>query len=145
MEQTNIHPPADAGARETVPRSLLSDIPEEFWYAFGGELVSVFGAHAMEESYLERASSTCGFSAAFRAACGKLGLPRLYERSEKLAWYDYDIFADCIAKETLLRFRPERRRSPNPYFMLIARTNLPYYDGPLCPTGTQHDSRSGEQ
>lgn len=101
-------------------RAVFGKIPEAFWYALGGELVSVFGRSALDEQTLSCITSSCGFSAALYAACGKLGLMWLWEYGDRLPWYSYDFFVSDLADAVLERFGKEKQPgNSNPYFALI--------------------------
>lgn len=63
-----------------IPEEILSKIPEYFWTAFAGELVSVFGPNIFEENTddglmgLDFLGGTSGWSAALEMTCRKLEL-----------------------------------------------------------------------
>lgn len=79
-----------------IPEDILSKIPEYFWSAFAGELVSVFGPHALEkvdDSYnLYFLTGTMGWNAALKMTCRKLDMYWLYEYYDKLQWWESDMF-----------------------------------------------------
>lgn len=65
---------------------ILSNIPDYFYPAFAGELVSVFGSEILEPSEtgevpLFYISGTTGWNAALRMTCKKLGIDWL------MSWY----------------------------------------------------------
>ena len=60
----------------TIPDKIKSRIPEYFYYALGGEYVSIMGADALirDEDGLSRLdynAGTAGYVEAFRMACKK--------------------------------------------------------------------------
>jgi hypothetical protein len=79
-----------------IPEDILSKIPEYFWSALAGELVSVFGPHALEkvdDSYnLYFLTGTTGWNAALRMTCRKLDMDWLYEYYNNLQWWESDMF-----------------------------------------------------
>ena len=81
-----------------IPEKILSQIPEYFWYAFVGELVSVFGLLVFEKDLeselmgLNYISSTTGWNAALKMACHKLDMDWLYKYYDNLEWWESDLF-----------------------------------------------------
>lgn len=81
-----------------IPEEILSKIPEYFWPAFVGELVSTFGLVIFEKDPeteslgLNFIGGTSGWHAAFKMACDKLDLGWLYEYYCKLRWLESDMF-----------------------------------------------------
>ena len=80
-----------------IPDDILTKIPQYFWPAFAGELVSTFGLSIFEKSeeglyVLFNISSTCGWSAALRTTCDKLNMKWLFDYYDKLEWWQSDMF-----------------------------------------------------
>ena len=92
-----------------IPDEIKSRIPAYFYYALGGEYVSVIGADALtrdEDGYsrLDYDTGTAGYVAAFKAACAKLDMQWLAEYWDNLPWYESDMFDGEIAEEVTRRF-----------------------------------------
>ena len=92
-----------------IPYEIKSVIPDYFYYALGGEYVSVAGADALirNEDGLTRLdydTGTAGYVEAFKAACKKLGMQWLLAYYEGLSWYESDLFDSEIADEVMHRF-----------------------------------------
>ena len=100
-----------------IPKEIDSRIPEYFYYAMAGELVSIFGTWILEKqdypeydddgneihgdlnvdgSYYDLNSSTGGWNEAFKMTCKKLDMMWLMDYYETLEWYDSDIFDGII-------------------------------------------------
>jgi len=100
-----------------IPKEIDSQIPDYFYYAMAGELVSIFGAWILEKqdypeydddgneiagdlnvdgSYYDLNSSTGGWNEAFKMTCKKLDMMWLMDYYETLEWYDSDIFDGII-------------------------------------------------
>ena len=106
-----------------IPKEIKEKIPDYFYYAMAGELVSVFGPYILqhppagyydeendewvedgEEDYYDLDTSTGGWCEAFYATCKKLDMQWLYDYWRTLAWYDSDIFDGEIEDEIIKRF-----------------------------------------
>jgi len=108
-----------------IPKEIYSRIPDYFYYAMAGELVSIFGPHILEKvdypeydndgneisgdpdtdnSYYDLCSGTGGWNEAFEMTCKKLNMMWLNEYSNTLPWYDRDIFDGEIEYEIIERF-----------------------------------------
>ena len=100
-----------------IPKEIDSRIPDHFYYAMAGELVSIFGPHILEKadypeydddgnqipgdpnvdvSYYDLALSTGGWYEAFKMTCKKLDMMWLMDYYKTLEWYDSDIFDGII-------------------------------------------------
>ena len=100
-----------------IPKEIDSRIPDYFYYAMAGELVSIFGPHILEKvdypeydddgnqipgdpnvdaSYYDLASGTGGWYEAFKMTCKKLDMMWLMDYYKTLEWYDSDIFDGII-------------------------------------------------
>lgn len=80
-----------------IPEEILAKVPEYFWPALAGELVSTFGMtvfekHDENEYGLYFLSSTCGWNAALRMTCKKLEMKWLFDYYDKLEWWQSDKF-----------------------------------------------------
>lgn len=100
----------------TIPKDIESRIPDYFYYAMAGELVSIFGPWILEKqdypeyddgneilgdpnvdgSYYDLNSSTSGWNEAFKMTCKKLNMMWLMDYYETLEWYYSDIFDGII-------------------------------------------------
>lgn len=105
-----------------IPDNIKTRIPEYFYYALGGECVSVFGADALIRnkdgfSVLEYSSGTFGYVKAFDAACKKLGMEWLLEYYVLLPWYHSDIFDGEIIDEVMKCFSSSN--SAGPYYQYL--------------------------
>ena len=100
-----------------IPKEINDRIPEYFYYAMAGELVSIFGSWILEKqdypeydddgneisgdpnvdaSYYDLDSGTGGWFEAFRMTCKKLDMMWLMNYYKTLKWYDSDIFDGII-------------------------------------------------
>lgn len=111
-----------------IPKEIKSKIPEYFYYAFGGELLSVFGKDFLTKddsgNYpLDFLSSSQGYSVAFDMTCKKLDMLWLKEYRDSLPWYDSDLFDGEIDEQTIRVFK--KSKEANPYYLyLIAEERL---------------------
>ncbi len=82
----------------SIPKEIKDKIPDYFYIAMAGELVSIFGIDVLDkydcyELYaFEYHESTAGWVEAFKATCKKLSMNWLYDYWDKLEWYDSDWF-----------------------------------------------------
>lgn len=96
--------------------ALIARIPNEFYPAFLGTLVSIFGYSAIEEipeEILTKDSiaaeeklyrynleeGTCGWYTALKIAANLAECEWLIKEYDNLIWYDSDVFDDMIAKK----------------------------------------------
>lgn len=101
-----------------IPEDIKSRIPDYFYIAMAGELVSIYGIKILQKieyseyddngdkieySYYDLDSSTGGWNEAFKATCRKLNMLWLIEYCHSLDWYDYDIFNGEIEGEIIKR------------------------------------------
>lgn len=125
-----------------IPEEIKSCIPDYFYYAMVGELVSVFGVsilqklehieydaegvrlldHTKEDcSYYDLLASTGGWGIAFYATCRKLNMIWLYNYWKSLVWYESDIFDREIENEIIERFlENDCVQRDNPYCKYIS-------------------------
>lgn len=81
-----------------IPEEILSKIPQHFWPAFAGELISTFGLMIFEKEEgtdlyaLYYVSSTSGWNAALRVTCKKLEMKWLFDYYNGLEWWQSDMF-----------------------------------------------------
>lgn len=100
---------------------VISEIPDYFYPAFAGELVSVFGTDVLkhpedEESPLFYIQGTSGWNQALRMACKKLGLSDLWNWYNKLEWYDSDIFDGELVELLISKFIHTEYQSCKQYY-----------------------------
>ena len=116
-----------------IPKEIKDQIPDFFYYAFWGELVSIFGPGVIEaESYypnedgktyeplygLTYCTSTGGWNEALWATCKKLDLMPVFEYYDKLPWYDSDRFDGEIEVE-MYHHMPRDENPANPYYKYL--------------------------
>lgn len=91
-----------------IPEDIKNRIPDYFYVAMAGELVSVFGVWVLQFhedlGYYDLDSSTGGWVEAFRATCRKLDMQWLIEYYATLDWFDGDLFDSEIEGEIIDRF-----------------------------------------
>ena len=102
----------------------LSNIPDYFYPAFAGELVSVFGSEILEPSEtgevpLFYISGTTGWNAALRMTCKKLGIDWLMSWYDELEWFDSDNFDGELLEMTETKFLDNSSESNNSYYHWI--------------------------
>lgn len=103
-----------------IPEDIKSVIPDYFYDAFGGELVSVFGVNVLNKNKdgeygLAFLGSTAGYVEAFRATCKKLGMDWLADYYDALPWRESDLFDGEISDEVLKQF-DSRKDGLSPYY-----------------------------
>lgn len=91
----------------SVSKNMLQRLPEAFWAAFAGELVSVFGIDIFRSEddvqgarAIDYVTGTCGWHVALKAACREVGDEWFYEWYDSLDWIKSDEF-DCDLVEEL--------------------------------------------
>ena len=105
-----------------IPDEIKSRIPEYFYYALGGEYVSISVKSALMPdedgfSMLDYCSSTAGYVEALRATCRKLNMDWLMEYWDSLEWFDSDVFDGEISDEVAKCFASES--DSNPYYRYL--------------------------
>lgn len=79
-----------------IPEEILSKIPQYFWPAFTGELISTFGLWIFDKEgnyyALNGVSGTIGWNVALRMTCKKLEMKWLFDYYDKLEWWQSDMF-----------------------------------------------------
>ena len=103
---------------------ILSNIPDHFYPAFAGELVSVFGSEVLEPSEtgevpLFYISGTTGWNAALRMTCKKLGTDWLMSWYDELEWFDSDNFDGELLEMTETKFLDNSSESNGSYYRWI--------------------------
>lgn len=88
---------------------ILRNIPEYFYAAFTGELVSVFSISIFDKDDdntigLAFCTGTSGWNAAFEMTCKKLDIMWLYTYYQTLAWYESDKFDSDIYTLLMTKF-----------------------------------------
>lgn len=121
-----------------IPNEIKSCIPDHFYYALAGELVSIFGHFILQpldfsvydddgvriankdntdtEPVYDLNLSTNGGSLAFFATCEKLHMMWLYDYWNALDWDQGDLFDGEIEEEIVNRVLKGDNNSFNPYF-----------------------------
>ena len=100
-----------------IPEEIIVKIPQHFWPAFAGELVSTFGLMVFEKEEgsdfyaLNYVSSTNGWNAALRMTCNKLDMKWLFDYYDKLEWWQSDMF-DGEFEDLLIRNFVESENKP---------------------------------
>ena len=103
---------------------ILSNIPDYFYPAFAGELVSVFGIEILEPSEtgevpLFYISGTTGWNAALRMTCKKLGIDWLMSWYDELEWFDSDNFDGELVEMMETKFLDNSSESNNSYYRWV--------------------------
>lgn len=107
-----------------VPDEVKHKIPDYFFFAMAGELVSVFGSSILElqtdstQPYYDFNLGTAGWTVAFKAACTKLDMRWLINYYEGLDYYESDIFDAWVECEIAIKFCEHDRTQDhaNPYY-----------------------------
>ena len=117
-----------------IPKEIKEKIPEYFYYAMGGELVSIFGVEVLTPEdkndvinentvyEIDFVTSTSGWYEAFKATCKKLDLQWLLDYHETLDWYKSDLFDDEIAQEIIKYFSSEPKSRANSYYLYLVNS-----------------------
>lgn len=95
---------------------VLAKIPDYFFPAFLGELVSVFGTYILDKETISTFglnSGTAGWVFAFYQTCEKLDLGWLREHRDNLEWYDSDYFDGAIEEKCIEHCSKEARETHN--------------------------------
>lgn len=108
--------------KRVIPDSISARIPEYFYYAFGGEYVSMFGRDALIRDEngscsLDYNTSTVGYTEALRETCRKLDMDWLFEYWSQLPWSQADMFGEELSDEVMKHF--DRRDNTNPYYRYL--------------------------
>lgn len=128
-----------------IPKYVDDKIPEYFYAAMAGELVSIFGlawakvsfnpyiqlaydeedtpkqylsmeSPAKEDEKYDLDASTAGWAEAFMNTCDKLDLPWFADYYVALEWYDRDLFDRIIEERIIKNFIKKEWRGVSPYF-----------------------------
>lgn len=116
--------------RYSIPKEIKDKIPDYFYIAMAGELVSIFGEDVLDkydgyELYaFEYHESTAGWVAAFKATCKKLSMDWLYDYWDKLEWYDSDWFDGEIGNE-IINILPKIGNGSNSYYLHLVNNENP--------------------
>lgn len=131
---------ADYQEHYEIPYEIKSKIPEHFYYALWGELVSIFGPDIMIPEYYEMPedqahgdpkpfyplaydTSTSGWNQALFATCAKLDLMEVYNYYGSLEWFDSDRF-DGEIEEELYKHMPGVGEPSNAYYRYLLCSGL---------------------
>ena len=104
-----------------IPDDILTKIPDYFWPALAGELVSVCDPFIFDEAdvgvrAIDFITGTAAWDEAFKATCKKLGMKWLNEYRDKLEWYDSDRFDDRICDLIMSKFVKAEPESCTAYY-----------------------------
>lgn len=107
-----------------IPEDILSKIPEYFYPAFAGELVSVFGRGIFEETddmgrALNYHSGTNGWNVALKSTCHRLDIDWLYIYYDKLTWWESDMFDGEIEDLVISKFVENEEESTHAYYLWL--------------------------
>ena len=107
-----------------IPEEILDKIPERFWPAFAGDLVSVFGPDVLAEDEdgcytLYFRCGTMGWNAALSAALRKLDMMWLYDYYDKLEWWESDHFDGEVADLLIAKFIKAEDKPWNTYYRYL--------------------------
>lgn len=113
-----------------IPDEIKSKIPDYFYFAFAGELCSVFGHKIFEKDEdgtygLFYVSSTAGWTEAFRAASEKTDILWLFTYYTNLEWFDSDHFDGEMEDEIISRFVEAEHSGSNAYYQFLLKKNHP--------------------
>ena len=102
----------------------ISNIPDYFYPAFAGELVSVFGTDIFTQdddgdNTLLYVSGTSGWHAALKMTCYKLNLYWLQNWYDELEWYDSDDFDSKLVELLFSKFLNAKSEYANPYYLWL--------------------------
>lgn len=124
----------------SIPKDIKDRIPDYFYFALAGELVSIFGTRILGKnewvdfddegnelptltdedcSYYDLCSSTGGWVEAFIETCRKLDMIWLVDYWRTLEWYDSDIFDGEIETEVVKRFCESEMNPANCYYKYL--------------------------
>lgn len=109
-----------------IPEDIITKIPQYFWPAFAGELVSTLGMVVFQKDEygqygLNFVSGTFGWNAALRMTCKKLNMKWLFGYYDKLEWWESDMF-DGEFEDLLIKNFVEAEDLPeNSYYAWLIR------------------------
>ena len=112
-----------------IPENIKNRIPDYFYVAMAGELVSVFGVWILQFhedlGYYDLDCGTGGWVEAFRATCRKLDMQWLMEYYTTLDWFDGDLFDGEIEDEIIDRFcrKENQREAAKCYYRYLCKKN----------------------
>ena len=100
---------------------VISKIPEYFYPAFAGELISVFGTSVLTqyedgENPLLYISGSGGWNMALEMTCRKLNIDWMFDWYNKLKWYDSDNFDVELVELINSKFLNGKLESANSYY-----------------------------
>lgn len=125
----------DLSIEYRIPEDIKKKIPEYFYQAFFGELVSVFGYRCLVslfeygsyreqiEAFLTNIGGTDGWYEAFWQTCTKLNLEWLIDYYKSLTWHDNDLFNGEIADGTVLHFINDKQTNCSSYYKYLCQKN----------------------
>ena len=106
-----------------TPDDIKSGIPEAFYIALVGEIVSVFGTDVLSEAEspfgIVFIAGTSGYELAFKSVCFRFGLQKLWEYYDSLTWWESDQFDGEIMEKVVEFANKEREENPNDYYLYL--------------------------
>ena len=129
-----------------MPEEIKKRIPDYFFRAFFGELISVFGPQLIvpdcdmykeltdneEYSYVGQLNvslcmngGTSGWAEALKQTCKKLSMMWLWEYYCGLEWFDSDLFDGEISDYVIEAFFNDKNEHCNSYYKYLRHENRP--------------------
>lgn len=104
-----------------IPNDIDTQIPDYFYYALFGELMSVFGEDLLKSAkeFGCLPSSTAGWVAAFTMTCKKLDMKNVLEYYNSLDWYDSDQFDGIIENRVIDKVIIKGNFQANSYYQYL--------------------------
>lgn len=111
-----------------IPEEILSRIPQHFWPAFAGELVSTLGLAVFEKDENDQyglyfVSGTFGWNAALRMTCNKIEMKWLFDYYDKLEWWQSDMFDGEFEDMVIKNFVEAEDRPEHTYYSWLIGGN----------------------
>ena len=110
-----------------IPADIKEKIPDYFYLALGGELVSIFGHDVFQKDEdsvctLDYLTGTAGWVAAFRMTCKKLNMFWLPVYYDGLEWFESDLFDDEVCQGVIDAFLKNNSNQNTYYLYLLGVT-----------------------
>ena len=109
----------------TIPKTIKEKIPDYFYRAMLGELVSIFGIGIVQrvDDYdkYHLNSGTSGWYQAFCATCRKLKMRWLITYYDDLECYESDIFDDEIEEEIIKQLEQKNVNNVSAYYQYCCK------------------------
>lgn len=115
----------------SIPENIKSRIPDYFYYALGGEFVSIFGKDALIRDedgvcLLDYSTNSTGYAVVLRMTCKKLDMDWLFDYWQQLPWHQSDAFDGELANEVMMRF--DKEETANPYYHYLLNKGKAQHD-----------------